>query len=474
MRRPAPWACLPVALCCFMLVFPPRLCAGFGEFTIRDEQELARKFDLIIETRFPVVQDTRISGYVQSVVDKLVATMPPQPFPVHVTVVRNGGLNAFASAAGHITVFTGLIANLADEDELASVLAHEMAHVSERHIAKSIEKSQIVGIGSLLGMLAGILVGTQGGGGDGAGAVILGTMAGAQSMQLQYTRENERDADEYGLGFLVGAGYGPTGMMRAFEKIRKLQWLSGGGDVPSYLSTHPGMEERASYIQDRISKLPQAERDRVSANEAFLRTKLLVQAWYTDPNTAFAFFTKGQADRPACQNTLGQAIALSRLHQIEAARVEFERAKSCNPQDALWIREYGRFAFDYGSLDVAVRALQEAVLKQPDDLFAVFYYARAMAEKGSYDTALKSMQRVSRAVPRDSEVLEFLGQYEAALGHALDAHMNYAKAFAYKRQFSKYEFHLRKAMSLASSAVEKDRIAALENEISEFRQILKS
>jgi len=153
-----------LALTCLVaLVFPGSTFSSFGEFTIRDELELARKFDLVIETRFPVIQDARITGYVSSLVDRLIATMPPQPFPIKTTVVRNQALNAFASAAGHITIFTGLIANLETEDELASVIAHELAHVSERHIAKSIEKSQLVGAGSLLGILAGVLVGSQGG-----------------------------------------------------------------------------------------------------------------------------------------------------------------------------------------------------------------------------------------------------------------------------------------------------------------------
>ena len=319
--------------------------ASFGEFTIRDELELARKFDLVIETRFPVVHDTRITGYVQSLVDRLVAAMPPQPFPIKTTVVRNGSLNAFASAAGHITIFTGLIANFDTEDELASVLAHELAHVSERHIAKSIEKSKLVGAGSLLGILAGVLVGSQGGG-DGAGALVLGSVAGAKAMQLKYTRDNEKDADQYGLNYLVDAGFSPAGMISAFDKIRRMQWLGGGGDVPSYLSTHPGMDDRLIYMQERIARQPEAVRKRSSDNAAFERVKLLVQAWYTDPNTARAVFQASVST--SCAPVLGEAIALSRLNQIDAAGKRFDAALACNTADLLWQREYGRLAVEFG------------------------------------------------------------------------------------------------------------------------------
>lgn len=455
--------------CLIALGCPLSAPAAFGEFTIRDELELARKFDLIIETRFPVIQDTRITGYVQSIVDRLVDSMPPQPFPIKVTVVRNAALNAFASAAGHITIFSGLIANLSGEDELASVIAHELAHVSERHIAKSIEQSKLVGAGSLLGILAAVLVGSQGKG-DGANALVLGSVAGAKAMQLKYTRENERDADQYGLGYLVNGGFSPNGMISAFETIRRLQWMAGGGDVPSYLTTHPGMNERLGYIQERIVRLPADVRARPSDDMAYARVKMLVQAWYTDANTARAVFAA--PGKPSCLDILGEAIALSRLRRVEEAGRRFADAMACNPSDTLWKREFGRFTFENGDLEPAIRALQEVVLRDPDDLFALFFYARAMAERGDFTASVSAMERVARAVPRDSEVLENLARYQAATGDGFRAHLNYAKAFAYRRKFSKYAFHLEKAESLAAGGRDKEAIASVREEIAEYREVL--
>lgn len=464
--------CLAI-LCCFLILFPAQALAIFGEFTIRDELELARKFDLVIETRFPVVHDPQITGYVRSLVDRLVAAMPPQPFQIKVTVVRNGSMNAFASAAGHITIFTGLLANLDREDELASVIAHELAHVSERHIAKSIEKNQLIGAGSLLGILAGVLVGSQAKG-SGGEALAMGAVAGSRAMQLQYSRQNEREADQYGLDYLVQAGFSPQGMVTAFEKIRRLQWLGGGGNVPSYLTTHPGMEERVVYMQERIARLPLSVRERPAQNAAFLRAKALVLAWYTDPNTAIAVFSTSPSPYPPCLTLLGEAIARSRLRQSEAAKSGFEKAMACGGDDALWKREYGRFAFEYGDLQDATRALQEAVLRAPNDLFALFFYARAMGEQGKYATGIGALQRVAKAVPRDAEVLENLGRQQAAQGMQFEAHMNYAKAFAYRRQFKKYAFHMEKAEAAARTEAQRAAIQAARDEISEYREILGS
>ncbi|NCD24081.1 MAG: tetratricopeptide repeat protein [Deltaproteobacteria bacterium] len=459
------------AVCVVVLLAPVRCWPGFGEFTIRDEIDLARKFDLLIESRFPVVEDRLIVNYVKGLVDRLVEAMPPQPFPVKVTVVRDGTMNAFASAAGHITVFTGLITNLRSEDELASVLAHELAHVSERHVAKSIEKSQLIGAGSLLGMLAGVLIGTQGDS-DASEALIMGSVAGGQAMALKYSRANEEDADQLGLGFLVGAGFNPMGMTSAFERMRKLQWLGGGGAVPSYLATHPGMDERVGYMQERVARLPQDIRRRHTDNSAFTRVQALVLAWYADPNTALATFSsKGKF--PECLASLGLAIAHSRLGQSEKAKMEFQQALACNGRDPLWQREYGRFSFEYGKLDVAAEALRTAVREVPDDLFALFFYARALAEQGDFAASITAMQRVLKDVPRDSEVLEHLGRYQAAAGRHFDAHVSFARAFAYTRKFRKYEYHLQRAESMAQSDSQHETIDDLRDEIAEYRNILE-
>jgi predicted Zn-dependent protease len=176
--------------------------------------------------------------------------------------------------------------------------------------------------------------------------------------------------------------------------------------------------------------------------------------------------------KPSCLDILGEAIALSRLRRVEEAGRRFADAMACNPSDTLWKREFGRFTFENGDLEPAIRALQEVVLRDPDDLFALFFYARAMAERGDFTASVSAMERVARAVPRDSEVLENLARYQAATGDGFRAHLNYAKAFAYRRKFSKYAFHLEKAESLAAGGRDKEAIASVREEIAEYREVL--
>ena len=148
---------------------------GFlGEFTIKDEAKLGQKFKKLIRARFPIIEDPEVKGYVQKIVQRIERNMPPQPFPISIDVVNNNNMNAFATVAGYVVVFSGMILGVDNESELAAVLAHEMAHIAQRHVAKNIERSQLIGVGALLGVLAGVFVGSK----DAGEALVVGSLAG--------------------------------------------------------------------------------------------------------------------------------------------------------------------------------------------------------------------------------------------------------------------------------------------------------
>lgn len=125
----------------------PVQAALFGSFGVKDEKELGRKFDVLVRSRMPLVEDPEIKGYIQSIVDRLSKTFPPQPFPFTANVLLHNSMNAFAVPGGSVFVHTGLIMQLDHESELAGVLGHELAHVTQRHIATRMERAQAVTIG---------------------------------------------------------------------------------------------------------------------------------------------------------------------------------------------------------------------------------------------------------------------------------------------------------------------------------------
>ena len=160
----------------------------------------------MIHKYFDIVDDPVVVTYVNKIGDRILSALPQQPFKYHFYVIKEDVYNAFATPAGHIFVYSGLLEAMDEEEELAGILGHEIAHVYCRHISEKIERSKKIGLATLAGIAAGVLLGA-GGAGEVGSAVTMGSMAAGQSAELSYSRENETQADQVGLKFITEAGY---------------------------------------------------------------------------------------------------------------------------------------------------------------------------------------------------------------------------------------------------------------------------
>ncbi|MBT8356680.1 MAG: M48 family metalloprotease, partial [Deltaproteobacteria bacterium] len=210
--------------------------------TAAEEEELSREFMKVIYKKLKFVEDPVIVNYVNKIGKKIVSILPPQPFNYRFYVIEEDIFNAFATPAGHIFIYSGLMAAMENEEELAGILGHEIAHVFCRHISQKIDRSKKISIATLAGIAAGIFLGAEGAGEVGS-AVVVGSMAAGQSMTLAYSREDERQADQIGLNYLTKAGYTGYGLLSVFKKIRSKHWF-GPEQIPTYLTTHPAPEDR--------------------------------------------------------------------------------------------------------------------------------------------------------------------------------------------------------------------------------------
>ncbi len=462
--RRAVAALLALALAAGCLLTPVPVRAGLlgGSFGIEEERELGQKYHTMIRARYPVVEDPEIVAYVRALVDRLYAQLPPQPFPANLTVIRNPALNAFATPGGYVYVFTGLITDLEHEDELAGVLAHELAHVSQRHVAKRIEQMQNVQLGMLAGMLAGMLLGTAGGGanmGEASQALMVGSMAAGTTAMLNYSRIDEREADQVGMDFLVGAGFPPEGMVGAFQKIRRKQYLAGSS-VPQYLSTHPDVAERIGYLQDRVNRLDDAVRQRPRDDARFVRVKTLVRARHADPEAALGAFAQGEGD-PALL-AMGRGIVLSRRNRVAEAAAAFGEALGIAPEDPLVLREAGAFHYRSGDAAKAASYLTKASILNPKDLMALFYLGRLQADAGQTGPAVDYFRRVLDALPEDAEVHYHLGRTLGAAGDMFSGHLHLAYAGIYGLDQKQADFNRKKAQALAKTEEQKKELEKLE------------
>ncbi len=446
----------------------PAVAAGmFGSITVADEIEMGRKFDATIRAQMPFVDDPEVLLYVNGVVERVAKTLPAQAYPIRSAVVANNAMNAFAIPGGYIYIFTGLILGVENEDQLASVIGHELGHVTERHVAKRMDQTKYLNIASLAGMVAGALLGGSGGSTGNMGqALAMGSMAGAQSAFLMYTRENEREADHVGLNYLVKSGYNPYAMTQTFELMNKKRWFMTGDNIPSYLSTHPGLDERIVYLRDRIKHMPAAVVSRDFERDRFLRIQTILRARMTSPETALAYYDAQPKDQVSCLDMAGRGITLDRLKRHQQAEQAFAAALACGPDDSLVLREAGIFYFNRGSTNKAAPLLQKAAILNPRDVMSMFFTARIMADRKDYSNAISLMERVSREVPQDAEVRYHLGRIKGENGDIFGAHVQLSYSFFYGRDRKKAAFHLDKAKSLASTDVQKREIEKLQRVVS--------
>lgn len=177
-------------------------------------------------------------------------------------IVKNNVINAFAVPGGVVGVHTGLIDAAENEAQLVSVLAHELAHLFQRHFARGMDASRQANMISLLGALAGIAIAVGGGGGDAATAAIISGQAAAIDNQLSYSRLHEREADRLGMQNMVATGYSPQGAAQMFQVMQNKS-RRYGQEIPEFLLTHPITQSR---IADARLREQQIEREREKEN----------------------------------------------------------------------------------------------------------------------------------------------------------------------------------------------------------------
>lgn len=459
---------LTIAMLLSFAAAPPLAHAAlFGEFTLKKEKELGDKFNVLVRSRLPLVQDPEVVNYVTGIVKRLERTMPRQPFPFTVSVLRHNAVNAFATPGGYIFVHTGLILAMDNESEVAGVIAHEMAHVTQRHIAKRVESSQYVGILSLLGMLAGAFLG-----GDAGAAAMTGSMAASQAAMLNYSRNDEREADQVGMNFLTKAGYPPQGMVGAFEVLSRKQWLMGSS-IPAYLSTHPGLSERVRDMGIRVGRLSADKQGQRDNNATFARVQALVRARYSDPQPAAQAFARQMKGDTRCMALMGMGVLASRQNRVSEGVKYFDQALSCAPNDQLIIREAGIFHYTKGEKHRGTTLLRQAVSMNPNDIMGLFFYARSLGDQGQTGEAIDMAKRVSQKVPEDSEVHELLARLYGNNRQLFLANLHMAYAGLYENDRKRTRQFLDKAKAIASGPSDSTALKRFERIYDERREFWK-
>ncbi|MBE6441982.1 MAG: hypothetical protein E7022_06570 [Desulfovibrio desulfuricans] len=460
LRRVAALLLLPLFLAAQLVAPPAARAFLFGGVTIKDEKEMGRKFDVMIRSNMGIVDDPEVRQYVTRILQRLVKAAPPQPFEFKAAVILHNSLNAFAVPGGYVYVFTGLIMNLNREEELAGVLAHELAHVTQRHVASRLERAQYVTLGSLLLAIAGVAAG-----GSGGGAIAAGAIGAGQSAMLNYSRMDETEADQIGLQYLTASGYPPMGMVGGFKVLRQKSWMSGTS-VPTYLSTHPAIGDRINGLTARIQGMGKAVLDRRQDNTQFIRVQTLLWARYGDSQAALQRFSRKDA-----LSLMGRGMVLARLNRVNEATKAFDEALAAAPADPLVLREAGIFHYRKGDMSRAEGLLLEAMRRDARDYMAAFFYARMLDETGRQGQAPRYYKEVLRHVPEDAEVHEAYARSLGKAGDTLNAYIHMTYGALYSNNRKQAERHFNQAKALAGRAGDRRAFQRLETAYKERKEI---
>ncbi len=470
-----------VAIAALTLLVPPAVPAATGDdlpdigspansvLSREKELQIGRSIYRSLVDTDRVMGDPEVHEYLQDVGSKLAAQAQDGDFRFTFFVVNDTAINAFALPGGYIGVHSGLILATESESELAGVLAHEISHVTQRHISRAVFANQRSSILTMAAMLGAILLGAVGGSGD----VITGAIATAQGIaaqqQINFTRANEYEADRVGVGVLAAAGFDPLGMPAFFETLAR-QTGPLASQAPEFLRTHPVTVNRIAETRERAASFPRTEVED-AAGYSVTRARIRVLSSPT-PEKALAFFLGEQQDpRHAGDPGTEYGIALVRMElgQYTAARALFQGLLATHPGVIPFHTGLAGAELALGNREVAFSDYEKAMGLFPRNTPLTVRYAEALLGAGRAKEAHTILLDLLNNVPPTAEQVRLIALAASAAGDTADAHYYMAELHLLKGDVVMGADQLRLALSIPGlDSVQKARFTSRLAEIQEW------
>jgi predicted Zn-dependent protease len=334
-------------------------------------------------------------------------------------VIDDSRINAFAMPGGYIGVHTGLIVASENESELAGVLAHEVSHVTQRHIARSIYDSQRTSVLSMATMLAAILLGAATDmGGDALQGIMTAGQAAAIQRQINFTRANEHEADRIGMEVLADAGFDPSGMASFFEKLAR-RYGTTSQVVPEMLQTHPVTTTRIAEARSRARQLAKQENiDSIGYGLAKARIEVLKA---DTPEAALNVFNN-KLDPDAPPNRYGRSLALTRLGRNDEAEREFRALVAESPGIIAYRIGQAEALAQSRQTEFAMEVYRDAARLFPRNVPLTISYAEALIASGQPAQAhalLLDLLNNVRPTPAQIQLIARAANAEGDIGNSL-------------------------------------------------------
>lgn len=368
------------------------------------------------------VEDPLVNDYLENIIYRLIPSVPLQDREVTTVVIDSPAINAFAVPGNIIGVNGGLFLNARTEQQFASVIAHELAHLSQRHFARRMEQQEASAPLTIAGMIAGIILSAVTKSDVGI-AAIAGTQAAAVQNMLQYSRANEQEADRIGLEILADSGMDPRGMPEMFEIMMRQNRLQGN-QMPEYLSTHPLTQSRVSDTRSRAEQYAEADYD--DALEYHLvRARLQVHYARTPSDAVEVFEEYRESDDSAAQvDAAKYGLAVAYLAAGQAARAEGLLRELLEGQSnrITYQVTLGETLIARDQAPAAVDLLQEALSRNPGNYPISSMLANAHLEAGNATRAADLLRGLTRDYPNRAEYWLRLAEAEGQARNIVGVH----------------------------------------------------
>lgn len=374
------------------------------------------------------LDDPEVNAYLESLGRRLLAGDSDTTGDFQFFAVNSPEINAFALPGGYVGVNVGLILLSENESELASVLSHEITHVTQHHIARQMEAQSISNLAMLAGLAAAILAGA-GGHGDAAQAAAIGSSAGAVQNQLNYTRDFEREADRIGYQRLTKAGFDPRAMASFFQRLQQAT-RTQDSKTPGYLRTHPLTYERIAEAQDRAFSSPYKQ---VPDSVDYLLVRALLRSYEGTAEDAMAILGKQlESTRPEQRNAARYGLAATRLRagKLTEAWTEIQALDKANFHHPMVEGLAGQILLQSGQYAAAKTRYEAALARYPNHLQLIYDYPRNLIKARDYATAARFCEQQLARLRGDWTLHEIAAEAYAATGRQTLSHYHLGEAYA--------------------------------------------
>lgn len=398
-----------------------------GIFSLEEEYRLGRDFLRSVRRSTPTINDPLLNDYVVNFTHNLAVHSDLQDFRLAFILIDSPALNAFAAPGGIIGVNGGLFLNAETEGEFASVMAHELAHVSQRHFARSVEDAERRRIPELATLLASVVL--MGAGSSAGPAAVMAAQGRSIENQLRFSRQNEAEADRIGLRTMVNAGYDPTDMARLFERLMDISRFTSR--PPEFLLSHPVTESRVSDARSRANRYPARQID--NGTEYLLMRARLQVHYEANKSSAIENFSRAVAssrtDSEQNSNRYGLALAYLANQQFSLAHDELNKLLAADPNRITYVATRADILIADGQSQAALDYLERHLLINPGNHPLVMARGKALIGLQDYQAAVAVLERHAVLRPEDHDLWYQIAETQGQAGDISKVHQARAEYF---------------------------------------------